>query len=245
MAEIIAIVSGKGGAGKSTVSVLLGKSLASLGKKVLLVDADIGLNSLDILTGSAQKIVYNWGDAAAGRCTVNDCIIKCAGGLNLMSAPKYDDAAFTAEQFSDTVKKCEADFDFILIDGPAGIGSGMALAAAPAKKALVISAPDDVSVNGSRKAGERVLEAGPKQVRLIINRFSFKAVKKCRQINIDNVIDRSGIRLIGIIPEDKNLWYFGSGGMLLKNMSLATESCLRISKRLLGKNVSLDLSLLK
>lgn len=245
MAKILVIVSGKGGAGKSTAAVLLGKSLAAAGKKVLLIDADAGLNALDILTGVRETAVYHWGDALLGQCGAEDCIRDWGAGLSLISAPAFLREEYTPEKFTDFVKSVSDLYDFVLIDGPAGIGGGMTLAAAPAEKALVLSAPDDVSVNGCARAAERVLKAGPIQARLIINHFRFQAVRRCRQINIDNVIDRAGVQLIGIIPEDKNLWYFGTGGLLLRQNSPAIEAGQRIARRLLGEKVRLDLNQLK
>lgn len=245
MADRLVIVSGKGGAGKSTAAVLLGRSLAASGKKVLLVDADVGLNALGILTGAAENVVYHWGDALAGRCRAQDCVATCSDGLHLLLAPTAPAPELTAEGFAQLVLSFNASYDYIFIDGPAGIGAGMELAAAPAEKALLLSAPDDVSVSGCAKAAQRVCTCGPKQARLIINRFRFKAVKKCRQINIDSMIDRAGVRLIGIVPEDKNLWYFGSCGLLPKRESPAIAAYARIAGRLQGQNILLNPYLLK
>lgn len=245
MADRLVIVSGKGGAGKSTAAVLLGRSLVSSGKKVLLVDADVGLNALGILTGAAAQSVYHWGDALAGRCDAGDCVADCGGGLHLLLAPAAPSGELTPARFTQLILSYDAAYDYILVDGPAGIGAGMELAAAPAAKALLLSAPDDVSVSGCAKAAQRVCACGPKQARLIINRFRFKAVKKCRQINIDNMIDRAGVRLIGIVPEDKNLWYFGSCGLLPKRESPAIAAYARIAGRLQGQNILLNPYLLK
>lgn len=245
MAERIVIVSGKGGAGKSTAAVLLGRGLASAGVRVLLVDADVGLNALEILTASAEQTVFHWGDVILGRCAVGDCVVDCGNGLFRVGAPTAHGAEQTPEAFDRVIGSLDGSYDFILIDGPAGIGEGMRLAAAPAKKALLLSAPDDVSVSGCARAAAEVMRAGPTQTRLIINRFRVKAVRKCRQINIDDVIDRAGVRLIGIVPEDKNLWYFGSGGLLPKSSSAATRACDRIAARLMGRQVPLNLSELK
>lgn len=245
MAERIVIASGKGGAGKSTAAVLLGRSLVAAGKKVLLVDADIGLNALRILTGLAQKTVYHWGDALLNRADGRDCVISGENGISLLPAPDIPSAEYTAEGFRSLILSLDPSYDFILIDGPAGIGEGMALAAAPAQKAILLSAPDDVSVSGCAAAARRVCTCGPTQSRLIINRFRFQAVRKCRQINIDHMIDRAGVRLIGIVPEDKNLWYFGSAGLLPKASSPAIDAYSRIAGRLLGEHISLNISLLK
>lgn len=245
MAERIAIVSGKGGVGKSTAAVLIARSLAAADKKVLLCDADTALNSLDILTGISEKTVYNWGDVILSRCNVKDSITDAGKNISMLSAPKSFDSNFTPKNFADIIMRLDGDYDFIIIDSPAGIGEGMALAVAAAKKVLVVSTPDDVAVNGCSMAAQKAAEYADVQTRLIINRFAVKAVKKCRQINIDNVIDRAGVRLIGIIPEDKNLWYFGSGGMLPKASSPAIQAGARIAKRLRGERADLNLSLLK
>ncbi len=244
MAQRIVILSGKGGAGKSTAAVLLARSLHAAGKKVLLVDADVGMNALSILTGTAQKTVYHWGDALTG-AAVRDCIVSCGDGVSLLPAPGLPSADHTPAAFRGLIQSLDGAYDFILIDGPAGIGAGMALAAAPAEKALLLSSPDDVSVSGCAAAARRIGACGPAQTRLIINRFRFQAVRKCRQINVDHMIDRAGVRLIGIVPEDKNLWYFGSAGLLPKPASPAIDAYGRIAGRLLGQQISLNVSLLK
>lgn len=247
MAEKYVIVSGKGGVGKSTIAMLLGKSLARAGKRVLLIDADISLGSLELLFPEKSENIFHWGDVMTGRVDKMSAL-RMDKNFMLLTAPPTFRPYGQPERFAELVHSYNDVADIILIDAPAGIGDGMKLAAAPAEKALVIGVPDEVSVHGALKAGYTVThfkESGPKQARLIINRFCRKAVRKFRQFNIDKVIDSTGVRLIGIIPEDKNLWYFGTGGFLLKKNSPALEASDRIAYRLLGQNIPLDLEELK
>ncbi|MBR1810166.1 MAG: AAA family ATPase [Clostridia bacterium] len=245
MAERITVLSGKGGAGKSTCCVLIGKALVACGKKVLLADCDIGLRALDIFTGAQGETVYHWGDVLLGRCDAADAVVHCSAGFDLLSAPSALDDALTEAGFRGIINALDSRYDVILIDGPAGIGQGLRLAAAPSQKALLVSAPDDVSLCSCAAAAKELETACAVSTRLIINHFRFKAVRKSLQKNIDDSIDKAGARLIGIIPEDPNLWYFGSGGMLPKAQSPAIDACARIAARLLGRNLPLKVSALK
>ena len=242
MAQIISVLSGKGGAGKSTTTVMFGGALAAAGKKVLLIDCDSGLRSLEIFTGAGSDAVYHWGDVLGGACDPADALLTCKNGCSLLSAPNRlpDDAA--PEAFTALVLGLSVSFDVILLDGPAGLGRGFRLAAAPAKHILLVSAPDDVSLYACNAAHKTLEEAGKMSQRLIINRFRYKAVQKTLQKNIDDSIDKACVRLIGIVPEDKNLWYFGSGGLLPKQNSPGIRAFSRIAGRLNGESIPLKIS---
>ena len=239
MAQIIAVLSGKGGAGKSTTTVLLGGALSSAGKRVLLVDCDAGLRSLEIFTGAGSDAVYHWGDALGGSCAPEDAILACKNGYSLLPAPNELSDKATPEAFTALLNGFAENYDFILIDGPAGLGRGFRLAAAPAKHILLVSAPDDVSLYACSAARRALPDMGKNSMRLIINHFRYKAVQKTLQKNIDDSIDKACVRLIGIVPEDKNLWYFGSGGLLPKKESAGMRAFSRIAGRLNGENIPL------
>lgn len=242
MAQIITVLSGKGGAGKSTTTVMLGGALAAAGKRVLLVDCDAGLRSLEIFTGAGSDALFNWGDAIAGVCEPADAVLGCRNGCALLPAPSALTEELTPEAFTKLLNNFTEDFDFILIDGPAGLGKGFRLAAAPARHILLVSSPDDVSLYACSAAKRALTQQGKTSMRLILNHFRYNAVRKTFQKNIDDSIDKSGVRLIGIVPEDKNLWYFGSGGLLPKKSSSGVSAFKRIAGRLLGDNTPLRLS---
>ncbi len=241
MAQIFAFLSGKGGAGKSTSAVMIARELQSSGAKVLLVDCDAGLRSLEIFSGVSQDVFYHWGDVLSGGCKTIDAIRRCPAGMDLMAAPNALGEEATPEHFTEMIHGLENSYDYILIDGPAGLGRGFRIAASAADKLLMISAPDDVSLYACAAARKAAKALGKKQTRLIINHFRYKAVKNSLQKNIDDSIDKSGVRLIGIVPEDKNLWYFGSQGMLPKSRSIGIEAFARIAGRLRGESVPLNL----
>ncbi|MBQ6164928.1 MAG: AAA family ATPase [Clostridia bacterium] len=242
MAQIISVLSGKGGAGKSTTTVMLGGALAAAGKRVLLVDCDAGLRSLEIFTGAGSETVYHWGDALDKTCSIADALLHCKGGYSLLPAPDKLPETVRPERFAALLNCFSANFDFILIDGPAGLGRGFRFAAAPAQHILLVSAPDEVSLYACNAAREALSAEGKQSMRLILNHFRYMAVRKSFQKNIDDSIDKTGVRLIGIVPEDNNLCYFGSNGLLPKGNSKGVRAFIRIAGRLEGKNIPLKLN---
>lgn len=235
MAEIFVIASGKGGVGKSSVTVGIGRALAALGSRVLLVDADTGLRSLDLLIDGAEALVYDWGDVILGRCEKSAAIIS-EGALSLLSCPREFDEAFTPEAFRELIGKYDDDYyDYILIDSPAGIGRGLTLACSAARYGVVVATPDPVSVRAACTTASVMEQRGVTSTRLIINRFRKKAVEKRKLLNIDSVIDDTTVQLIGVVPEDSEI---GFGSIYDKNQ-LSTGAFTRIAKRFTGVAVPL------
>ncbi|MEE1011931.1 MAG: AAA family ATPase, partial [Acutalibacteraceae bacterium] len=140
MAEIILVASGKGGSGKSSFTAGVSRALTSLGKKVLAIDCDIGLRSLDIMFDVSEKVVFDWGDLLLGRCTPEQAVIK--GNIDLLAAPRNFSDDFTPEATAKTFSSFSEDYDYILLDSPAGIDRGFILAASAADRAVVVSTPD-------------------------------------------------------------------------------------------------------
>lgn len=149
MAEIILVASGKGGSGKSTFTVGVSKALASCGKRVLAIDCDIGLRSLDLLLGVSESVVFDWGDLLEGRCSAEQALIK--GSVDLLAAPRAYGDGFTDEGFRQMVAGFDNDYDFIFLDSPAGIDRGFTLAASGARRAWWSQRPT-VSASGAATA---------------------------------------------------------------------------------------------
>lgn len=149
MAEIILVASGKGGSGKSTFTVGVSKALASCGKRVLAIDCDIGLRSLDLLLGVSESVVFDWGDLLEGRCSAEQALIK--GSVDLLAAPRAYGDGFTDEGFRQMVAGFDNNYDFIFLDSPAGIDRGFTLAASGARRAWWSQRPT-VSASGAATA---------------------------------------------------------------------------------------------
>ncbi len=236
MAKRIVIASGKGGVGKTTVCVALGKALAAAGKKVLLLDFD-NLRSIDLMLGAAGDVVFDWGDAAKGRCGVADAVLEADGLAFMTCPPDYD--VLTNDDVKRLVREVEPGYDFLLFDAPAGIGRGLSLACAAAQKALVVATPDLVCVRAACRAAEQMESLGVRNSRLVINRAVYRDIRRKKLLNIDDVIDETGVQLIAIIPEDKNLRRAGMSGKLFAPRNLSYEPFRRLSKRIQGKQAPL------
>ena len=242
MKDIIVIASGKGGTGKSTVTVGLGTVLANEGYKVLLIDCDSGMRGLDIMLGVTQNLVFDIADAVSGSCTVENTVYPCPGkkGLFLMPAPlnAYDEIA--PQVLGQLVEGVSDIFDYVIIDSPAGVGSGFEAAAFPANRALVVVNTEPTSIRGGQYVAAKLRECGIEEIQLVINRFNKTTFWKMGLYkDLDEIIDITALQLIGIIPEDYSLAAAIQSG---KNGDLscpAMKTIAKISARLQGRMESL------
>lgn len=236
MAKKIAIASGKGGVGKSSLTVGIGKALAARGKKVLLIDCDC-LKSIDLLTGITEFLLYNWGDVIKERCESENALYS-AGDVSIITCPdSYDD--ITEEQMKSLVRKYEDDFDYILLDSPAGIDKGLSLSCSVADRGLVVSTPDLVCVRSACIAAREMAKHGVTDTRLIINRVKKRDVTKGRLLNVDSVIDSTEIQLIGVVPEDAKIRLGSMGQGIFKKGQVSYKAFCNIASRLDGESVPL------
>lgn len=236
MAHKIVIASGKGGVGKTSLCVGIGKALSSLGMRVLLIDCDC-LRSLDVLTGVTQQMVYNFGDVIFGRCSAEDALYE-NDGLSVVTCPEsYDNISDYSMKW--LVGKYEKDFDYILLDAPAGIERGLHMALSVADRAIVISTPDLVCVRSACIAGREIEKAGVKNIRLVINRVSKRDVVRGRLLNFDSVIDATQIQLIGIVPEDPKIRLGSMGREIYKKGQVSYKALSNIAKRIVGQTAVL------
>lgn len=238
--KIITVASAKGGVGKSTFCCLTGKMLSSQGKRVLLVDMDIGVRSLDILLGVSEKVVYNWGDVIKGNCDYRKAITDASEGVFLLPAPIDFAEEYTTDNFSDMLDKIKKDFEYILLDAPAGLESGFKIAAGVSQSCIVISTPDAVSIRAASYASQKMKETGVVDIRLVVNKFNKKLHKN---IDVDEFIDSVNARLLGIVPDSSQVYDFVSGKKIPYDCK-GNQAFLRISKRIAGENVPLKLHLL-
>ncbi len=240
MAKKIVIASGKGGVGKSTVTAGLSRALENEGKKVLAMDFDIGLRSLDLLFGVREQVVNNWGDVLSGNCDKEHAIVHI-GNIDFISAPLYFDESFTEEKVKEMINAYEENYDVIFIDAPAGIAKGFALACAGADCAIVVSTPDDVCVRSVEITAHKISSFGINDIRLVINRFIKKLSAKRRFLKVDEVIDMTTVQLIGVIPYDAKIGFSSMQTSSFNFKASSQKSFSRIAKRILGENVPLKL----
>ena len=243
MSEVIVVTSGKGGVGKTTTSANVGTGLAMLGKKVILIDTDIGLRNLDVVMGLENRIVYNLIDVVKGNCRAKQAMIKDKRYPNLFLLPcaqAGDKNSVTPEEMKTLTDELREEFDYIILDCPAGIEQGFMNAIAGADRALVVTMPE---VSAIRDADRIIglLEANEKKrADLIVNRIRMDMVKKGEMMSIDDVVDILAIDLIGAVPDDENIVIATNNGEpLVGNDSLAGQAYMNICKRITGEEVPL------
>ncbi|RTZ60294.1 MAG: septum site-determining protein MinD [Gammaproteobacteria bacterium] len=245
-AKVYVVTSGKGGVGKSTVTANVATALAKLGKKVLVLDADIGLRNLDMLLGLENRIVYDILDVVEGRATPDKAFIKDKRGLPLYliaaNQTKNKDA-ISQEQMTDLVNhlKEDYDFDYIFIDSPAGIEQGFKNAASPADAALVVVNPEVASVRDADRVIGLLENMEKNEIYLIINRIDWKKVKKGEMMSVDDVKEILKIPVLGVVPYEDKMVDFTNRGIpiVLEEKYNASKAFIDIAKRINGEDVPL------
>lgn len=243
MNNVFVVTSGKGGAGKSTVTAFLGMELCKLGKKVLLIDMDEGLRSLDLMLDVSSHTLFDVSDIIKGNCNVNQAIIpvKQCANLYLLPAPVTVNSLNSPKGMRILCDKLSDYFDFILIDSPAGVGKGFVNAVSGADNALVVVNPDVVSVRDGAYVARLLREKDIKNIRLIINKIDIDLVKKGVFYNIDEVIDATTLQLIAAIPYDIDLLKRFEINTNMLYDSPALEAFSRLAKRMLKENIPLGI----
>lgn len=243
-AKVVTITSGKGGVGKTTATANLGVALARMNKKVVLIDADIGLRNLDVVMGLENRIVYDLVDIVEGRCKLRQAMIKHKQFPDLYLIPAAQTRDKTAVSPADMIQLCDKlrpEVDFILVDSPAGIERGFRNAVAPADEVLIVTNPEVSAVrDADRIIG--LLEAENKGPgKLILNRVKMEMVRRGEMMSADDVTDILAISLIGIVPEDENVVPASNSGVpvTLNEHSRAGQAFRNIARRLNGENVPL------
>jgi len=241
-ATVLTITSGKGGVGKTTTTANLAVALAMGGKKVVCIDGDIGLRNLDVVLGLENRIVYDLVDVVEGRCRLRQAMIRDKRLPDLYLIPAAQTRDKSAVSPSDMVRLCDdlrPEFDWVLIDSPAGIERGFRNAVAPSDVVVVVTNPE---VSAVRDA-DRIIglveaeEKGP--ARLIINRLNPQLVKRGDMLTADDVLELLAVELIGIVPEDETVVVSSNRGLpvAMEGKSRAGEAFQNIARRLNGESV--------
>ena len=232
MSEVIVITSGKGGVGKTTTTANVGTGLAQLNKKVVMIDTDIGLRNLDVVMGLENRIVYNLVDVIEGKCRLKQALIKDKKYPELCllpSAQTRDKDAVTPEQMVELIDELRKEFDYILLDCPAGIEQGFKNAIAAADRALIVTTPE---VSAIREANEM------KRIDLIVNRLRMDMVKRGDMMKVEDVTDILAVNLIGAVPDDEHIVVStNQGEPLVGSDCLAGKAYANISRRIIGEEV--------
>ena len=244
MGELIAVLSGKGGTGKTSVCAAVTTALARIGHKVLAIDCDMGLQNLDISLGLSDSGAISFLDV-------------CEGGYSLSQAAKHDrfeSLSFLtaplnrtaervdAEKFRQMVRAAKREFDYIFLDAPAGIDAGFELAAKFADRCLIVTGADPAAMRDAARAAQRLELMGKTDVKLIVNRVSRKLFATM-SVTVDDVMDTAGLPLIGVVPEDQNVTLAAAFGtpLIVHTNRGAAKACEAIARRLEGRRIPLSI----
>jgi len=242
MGKVIVVTSGKGGVGKSTTVANLGTALAAKDKKVLLVDADIGLRNLDILLGIDDKVVYDFVDVLEGRCRLAQAIIKDKKypELYVLAASQTKDKnQVTPEQMVKLCTELRKSYDFVIIDCPAGVEQGFELASAPADSAIVVTVPERTALRDADRITEKLEQMGIDQKWVVVNKIRPSLIKSKAIPAMTEIIETLAIDFLGAVPDDEKVMVNAADGKTVTGdrKSKAGTAYRNIADRLLGENV--------
>ena len=246
MGEVIVVTSGKGGVGKTTTTANLGSALALRGKKVVLIDTDIGLRNLDVVMGLENRIVYDIVDVVEEKCKLKQALIKDKRFKDLFLLPAAqtrDKSAVNEEQMKELTEKLKEEFDYIIIDCPAGIEQGFKNAIAGANRAIVVTTAEISAIrDADRIVG--LLEASEiKNAELVVNRLRPAMVRKGEMMDVEDIVDLLSIDLIGVVPDDEYIITQTNKGepVVSNHKAPSGKAYIEIARRILGENIEVTI----
>ncbi|MBQ9609954.1 MAG: septum site-determining protein MinD [Lachnospiraceae bacterium] len=239
MSEVIVITSGKGGVGKTTTTANIGGALAGLGFKTLLIDTDIGLRNLDVVMGLENRIVYNIVDVVEGSCKAKQAIIKDKTFPNLALLPAAqtrDKTSIAPEQMKKLIDDLKPEYDYIIIDCPAGIEHGFKNAIAAAERAVVVTTPEVSAIRDADRIIGILNSCEMPRIDLVINKIRMSMVRRGDMMSVDDVVDILSINLIGTIMDDESIVISTNRGeMIAGNRTKPGKAYIEIAKRIAGE----------
>ena len=246
MGEVIVITSGKGGVGKTTTTANLGSALAMRGKKVVLLDTDIGLRNLDVVMGLENRIVYDIVDVIEGKCKLRQALIKDKRFTDLFLLPAAqtrDKDAINEDEMIRLTQRLKEEFDYIIVDCPAGIEQGFKNAIAGADRAIVVTNAEISSIRDADRIIGLLESSNIRNPELIINRIRPEMVKRGEMMDVEDILDLLSIDLIGVVPEDENIiTQTNKGEPAVANKKAASgKAYIEIARRILGENVEITI----
>ncbi|MBU5455926.1 septum site-determining protein MinD [Caproiciproducens sp. MSJ-32] len=244
MGVSIVITSGKGGVGKTTTTANLGTALAALGKRVVVVDGDTGLRNLDVLMGLENRIVYTITDVFENRCRLKQALIKDKRYQNLFLLPTAqtkDKDDVRPQDMLKLVNELKEDFDYVLIDCPAGIEQGFENSVIGADKAIVVVNPEITSVRDADRVIGKLDAKGLEDHAVIVNRLNYEMAQKGDMLDVSDIIETLSVELLGVVPDDKNITISTNKGepIVLDEKALAGQAFKNIARRITGEKVPL------
>ena len=244
MGELIAVLSGKGGTGKTSVCAAVSTSLARMGHRVLAIDCDMGLQNLDISLGLSDTGAISFLDVCEGDYSLSQAAKHHRfDTMSFLTAPlNRTPESVDSESFRDMVRGARREFDYIFLDAPAGIDAGFELAAKYADRCLIVTGADPAAIRDAARAAQRLELMGKSDVKLIVNRVSRKLFATM-SVTVDDVMDTAGLPLIGVVPEDQNVTLAAAFGKPLIEYTNrgAAKACEAIARRLEGRHVPLSI----
>ncbi|MDR0616957.1 MAG: septum site-determining protein MinD [Synergistaceae bacterium] len=241
-ARVIVVTSGKGGVGKTTTTANIATALAQMGNKVVAIDGDVGLRNLDVIMGLENRIVYTLIDALDGACRISQTLIRDKRVENLFMIPTAQSRtkdAVTAEQMIEVCAELRQEFDYVLVDSPAGIEAGFRNSAAGADEALVVTTPEVSAVRDADRIIGLLESMEKSPIRLIVNRIRPSMVKKGEMLSVSDVREILAVELIGIVPDDESVVTSSNKGepLVLSQDPPAARAFRNIASRITGKDV--------
>ena len=243
MGQTIAVVSGKGGTGKTSFTANVGMALAQQGRSVLCIDCDAGLRNLDIVMAMTDRAVMDFTDVTSGFCSLQDAVVvhPLQKGLYLLTAPvnpprrDVDPAAFRRMLYA-----AKDRYDYCLLDAPAGLGAGFQLATRGVDRSVVVTTTDASSLRDAQRTVMELAHLPKNRVHLVVNRCQPRLLRSLHQ-TIDDAIDTAGLPLLGVVPEDDSMPLYAGRGipLLLSDNNCAARAYRNIARRLLGQRVPL------
>lgn len=246
MSQVIVVASGKGGTGKTTVSTSLALALVRKQNKVLVIDCDSGMRGTDMMLGITDRLVYDVSDVISGTCNLEDALYECSGakGLYTLAAPISAEDEISPQVMKQFINEHKDNYDYVIVDAPAGVGSGFESAAIAADRALIVVNTEPISIRGGVNIKDKLTQMGINDIRLVINRFDkdrFLSTKL--YADLDEVIDTVGVRLIALIPEDVRISALSQRGLLATNWASSSVVFDSLVQRLLGNDIGLTVKL--
>lgn len=242
MGQVIAIVSGKGGTGKTSFTALTGAALAQLGHRTLVLDCDVGLRDLDLALGMTDRALMDFSDVVAGRATLEDAAVQHhrLTNLYLLTAPLTTEAALSMDAMRALLEQVRGQYDYCLLDAGAGLGESFRLATANADRVIVVSTTEPSCLRDAQRTVMELHDFPTGKLHLVINRLRRKLLKSLRS-NIDDAMDAAGLPLLGVIPEDEDLPSLLGRGMVdgFGYYSPTKRASKNIARRICGEKVPL------